>query len=169
MRWNNHQVTFSCSEALLLRSLLLLEMYQIDLTGKWTELPQIYQLFIFYRASMVAQLVKNPVQRSQFEPWVGKIPWRREWLPTPVFLPGEFHEQRLMTDYSSWVTKSRTRLSDFHFLFFIFQKCSKTFIYALSSLNHLKIYLAHSYSSLIIQHELSSLRALICAVFPRYK
>ena len=26
-----------------------------------------------------------------FSPWVGKIPWRREWLPTPVFLPGEFH------------------------------------------------------------------------------
>ena len=25
----------------------------------------------------------------QADPWVGKIPWRREWLPTPVFLPGE--------------------------------------------------------------------------------
>ena len=29
-----------------------------------------------------------------FDPWVGKIPWRREWLPTPVLLPGEFHGQR---------------------------------------------------------------------------
>ena len=28
-----------------------------------------------------------------FKSWVGKIPWRREWLPTPVFLPGNFHEQ----------------------------------------------------------------------------
>ena len=28
-----------------------------------------------------------------FDPWVGKIPWRREWLPTPVFLPEEFHGQ----------------------------------------------------------------------------
>ena len=28
-----------------------------------------------------------------FYPWVGKVPWRREWLPAPVFLPGEFHEQ----------------------------------------------------------------------------
>ena len=27
-------------------------------------------------------------------PWVGKMPWRREWQPTPVFLPGEFHGQR---------------------------------------------------------------------------
>ena len=33
------------------------------------------------RVSLVAQIVKNP--------WVGKIPRRREWLPTPVFLPGE--------------------------------------------------------------------------------
>ena len=26
-----------------------------------------------------------------FDPWVGKIPWRRAWKPIPVFLPGEFH------------------------------------------------------------------------------
>ena len=30
--------------------------------------------------------------RPEFNPWVGKIPWRREKLPTPVFWPGEFHE-----------------------------------------------------------------------------
>ena len=35
-----------------------------------------------------------------FDPWVGKIPRRREWLPTPVFLPGEFHGQRSLTGYS---------------------------------------------------------------------
>ena len=29
-----------------------------------------------------------------FYPWFRKIPWRREWLPTPIFLPGEFHGQR---------------------------------------------------------------------------
>ena len=34
------------------------------------------------------------VQETQFNHCVGKIPWRREWLPSPVFLPGEFHEQR---------------------------------------------------------------------------
>ena len=42
-------------------------------------------------ASLMAQLVKNP-PAMWFNPWVGKIPWRREWLPTPVFWPGEFHE-----------------------------------------------------------------------------
>ena len=42
---------------------------------------------------LVAQMVKNLLQyrRPEFSPWVGKIPWRREWLPIPVFLPGEFH------------------------------------------------------------------------------
>ena len=42
---------------------------------------------------MVAQKVKNlsAMQRPRFDPWVGKIPWRRERLPTPVFWPGELH------------------------------------------------------------------------------
>ena len=30
-------------------------------------------------------------KREEFGPWVEKIPWRRKWLPTPVFLPGEYH------------------------------------------------------------------------------
>ena len=34
------------------------------------------------------------------DPWVGKLPWRREWQPTPVFLPGEFHGQRALIGYS---------------------------------------------------------------------
>ena len=50
---------------------------------------------------MVAQAVKNlPVmQETGFDPWVGKIPWRREWLPTPVFLPREAHGQRSLAGY----------------------------------------------------------------------
>ena len=45
------------------------------------------------RASLVAQLVNNLPEcgRPGFDPWVGKIPWRRVQLPTPVFWPGEFH------------------------------------------------------------------------------
>ena len=38
-------------------------------------------------------------------PWAWKISWRREWLPTPVFLPGEFHEQRSLAGYSPWSHK----------------------------------------------------------------
>ena len=40
--------------------------------------------------------------RRGFDPWVGKIPWRRAWQPTPVFLPGEFHGQRRIAGYSLW-------------------------------------------------------------------
>ena len=40
--------------------------------------------------------------RPGFDPWVGKIPWRRAWQPTPVFLPGESHGQRSLVGYSPW-------------------------------------------------------------------
>ena len=43
---------------------------------------------------------------------VGKIPWRREWQPTQVFLPGELHGQRSLVGYSPGVAKSWTQLSD---------------------------------------------------------
>ena len=39
-------------------------------------------------------------KRHGFNPWVRKIPWRRKWQPTPVFLPGESHGQRSLVDYS---------------------------------------------------------------------
>ena len=42
------------------------------------------------------------VRQSGFNPWVGKIPWRRKWQPTPVFLPGESHGQRDLVSYSLW-------------------------------------------------------------------
>ena len=37
-----------------------------------------------------------------FNPWVGKIPWRRTWQPTPEFWPGESHGQRSLAGYSLW-------------------------------------------------------------------
>ena len=37
-----------------------------------------------------------------FDPWIRKIPWRREWLPTLVFLAGESHEQKSWAGYRSW-------------------------------------------------------------------
>ena len=39
-------------------------------------------------------------RRHGFSLWVGKIPWRRKWQPTPVFLPGESHGQRSLAGYS---------------------------------------------------------------------
>ena len=59
-------------------------------------------------ASQVAPVVKRPpanagdISDCRFDPWVGKIPWRRARQPTPVFFPGEFHGQRSLLGYSPW-------------------------------------------------------------------
>ena len=53
-------------------------------------------------------MVKNlPVNAGDardtgFNPWVRKILWSRKWQPTPVFLPGKLHGQRILTGYSPW-------------------------------------------------------------------
>ena len=50
----------------------------------------------------MAQRVKClPAMREPwFDPWVGKIPWRRQWQPTLVLLPGKSHGRRSLVDYS---------------------------------------------------------------------
>ena len=56
-------------------------------------------------SSLKAQTVKNVAQTvkpAMWETWVGKIPWRRVWPPTPVFLPGEFHGRSSLVGYSPW-------------------------------------------------------------------
>ena len=54
--------------------------------------------------------------RPGFDPWVGKIPWRRKWQPTPVFLPGESHGQRTLLGYSPWGRKESDTTERLHFL-----------------------------------------------------
>ena len=44
-------------------------------------------------------------ERPEFDPWVRKIPWRRKWQPTPVFLPGESRGQRSLAGYSPYGCK----------------------------------------------------------------
>ena len=44
-------------------------------------------------------------RRPGFDPWVGKIPWRRQWQPTPVLLLRKFHGWRSLVDYSPWGRK----------------------------------------------------------------
>ena len=57
--------------------------------------------------SLVAQSVKNltAVQETWVQSQGWEDPWRRKWQLTQVFLPGEFHGQRILTGYSSWVCK----------------------------------------------------------------
>ena len=51
-----------------------------------------------------------------FDPWVGKIPWRRKWQPTPVFLPGKSHGQRSLVGYIPWGSKESDTTERLHFL-----------------------------------------------------
>ena len=58
-------------------------------------------------------MVKNPpaMRRPGFDPWVGKISWRRAWQPTPVFVTRESHEQKSLQGYTPWGHKE-TQLSN---------------------------------------------------------
>ena len=63
------------------------------------------QVLLVVKNLQVLLVVKNPSamqepQKKQFDLWVWKIPWRRAWQPTPVFLPGESHGQRSLVGYS---------------------------------------------------------------------
>ena len=49
------------------------------------------------------------LRRCGFDPWLGKIPWRRKWQPTPVFLPEKFHGHWILVGYSPWGHKESDR------------------------------------------------------------
>ena len=54
------------------------------------------------------------LKRHGFNPRIRKIPWRRPWQPTPVFLPGEFHGQRNLAGYSPWGHKESDTTDQTH-------------------------------------------------------
>ena len=49
-------------------------------------------------------------ERHEFNPWVGKIPWRNAWQPTPIFLPGESHDRGAWWATVHGITMSQTQL-----------------------------------------------------------
>ena len=53
-------------------------------------------------------------RRHRFNPWVQKIPWRRKWHPTPIFLPGKSHGQRSLVGYSPWSCKESNTTEHTH-------------------------------------------------------
>ena len=55
--------------------------------------------FMFH-CPCLCMLIFLIVRRPKLDPWVGKIPWRREWLPTPVLLPRKSHGQRSLVGCS---------------------------------------------------------------------
>ena len=83
-------------------SLLMAGVY---LVGMADALIHTTLAFHYVSTSLVAQTVKRLSGRPGFEPWVGKIPWRRKWQSTPVLLPGKSHGQRSLVGYSLWGRK----------------------------------------------------------------
>ena len=79
---------------------LILELVGL---GYWPKEAKLGGKYKDIWASWVVPVVKYPCRRrkrSGFDPWVGKMPWRKACQPTPVFLPGESHGERSLADYS---------------------------------------------------------------------
>ena len=74
--------------------------------GERRKLAILEVLILYIRLRQVTQWYQyRRCKRCGFDPCVGKIPWRRKWQPTPVFLPGESHGQRSLESYSPWGCK----------------------------------------------------------------
>ena len=58
-------------------------------------------LFVFSYDKNICLAMK----KTEFNPWIRRIHWRKEWQSTPVFLPGEFHGQKSLAGYSPWGCK----------------------------------------------------------------
>ena len=69
-------------------------------------------------------MVRNPPAKQET-----KIPWRREWLATPVFLPGKSHGQTSLTDYSPQGQKELDMT----------ERLTHTYIYSFSDYLHIQI------------------------------
>ena len=79
--------------------------------------------FHFHWDSLV-QIVKSlQCGRPGFNPWVGKIPWRRNWQPTPVLLPRKFQGWRSLVGYSPWGHKELDTTEQLHFSLY----CAKAY------------------------------------------
>jgi len=65
-------------------------------------------------------------RRHGFSPWVGKIPWRRKWEPTPVFWPGQSHGQRSLMGYSprDWKRIRHDLMTEYEYSNFILTEFS---------------------------------------------
>ena len=76
--------------------------YGTDCLKKKKKSVSFQKEFPILKASLVIQMVKNTptMQETQLQSRVQEDPWRRDWLPTPVFLLGEFHGQRSLVAYS---------------------------------------------------------------------
>ena len=91
-------------------------LFQFDCQGEKTHLFALLFCWNGYQhiggrgfpggARDIKKLPACQCRRHGFDPWVGKIHWRRKWQTTPVFLPGKFHGQSSLVGYSPWGHKT---------------------------------------------------------------
>ena len=62
-------------------------------------------IILDYQVVQCSRICLQVMQGCRFNPCVGEIPWSRKWQPSPVFLPGKFHEQRGLEGCLSWDLK----------------------------------------------------------------
>ena len=89
---------------------LLLPLKVWLITGHWNQVCLGFMqcgttIFFLLPWWLRGQSISLECGRPGFNPWVGKIPWRRKWQPTPVLLPGESHGGRSLVGYSPWGRK----------------------------------------------------------------
>ena len=102
-------------------------------------------------------MIRLQCKKPGFDSWVRKIPWRREWQATPVFLPGESHGHKSLVGYSPWgrtesdKTKQLT-LSYFHFHCHFYLHLRTPISVPHLILNLGRDYMCHSLASLLSQY-----------------
>ena len=93
-------------------------------------------IYIFPGGSEVKASASNT---GDLGPWVGKIPWRRKWQPTPVFLPRESHGRRSLVGYSPWGHKESDTTERLN-LYIVESLCSSVEINIVNQLYFNKIF-----------------------------
>ena len=105
-----------------------LALFEICHLRRFYPSQKIYQIMVFIDVYEYFRLpswssAKEPTcqcrrcRKGGFDPYIKKIPWRKKWQPTPVFLPEKLHGQRSLAGYlAHGFTKSRTWLSDWAWL-----------------------------------------------------
>ena len=85
----------------------LLELFPLNvLEPSQTQCHQILApIYYFPGGSDDKQFACTAGSNCRFDPWIGKIPWRRNWQPTLISLPGKSHGQRIPVGYGPWGLK----------------------------------------------------------------
>ena len=86
----------------------------------WATVTTAYTKFGDFADGTSGKESNSQCRRRWFDPWVGKIPWRRKWQPIPVFLPGEFHGQKSPVGYSPKGSKESDATEHMQHFYFSF-------------------------------------------------